>query len=156
MFTHTPHHTKSALGSRGRDRHFSEIQDGGRRRLGFADYVNLAIRVCWQCGIFVLYQIGLKYMHWLQRSTHLCFRRWFDDVTRITFRFRRWSHGHLRMTVMHLPVNYGADIFIQSGVIDIFPKFKMAAAAILDFQIMWIWLFWCVDSVVFLFCTKLG
>jgi len=27
-------------------RHFSEIQDGGRRHLGFSDYVNLAIRVC--------------------------------------------------------------------------------------------------------------
>ena len=44
------------------------------------------------------------------------------------------------MAVMHLPVKFGADIFIQSGVIDIFPKFKMAAAAILaailDFQIM--------------------
>jgi len=25
---------------------FSEIQDGGRRHLGFLDYVNLAIRVC--------------------------------------------------------------------------------------------------------------
>jgi len=40
------------------------------------------------------------------------------------------------MAVMHLHITYGADIFIQSGVIDIFPKFKMAAAAILDFQIM--------------------
>ena len=47
-----------------------------------------------------------------------------------------WSRGHLRMAVMHLPVKFGADTFIQSGVIDIFPKFKMAAAAILDFQIM--------------------
>jgi len=28
------------------------------------------------------------------------------------------------------------DIFIQYKVIDIFPKFKMAAAAILDFQFM--------------------
>ena len=27
------------------------------------------------------------------------------------------------------------DIFIQSKVIDIFPKFKMAAAAILDFSL---------------------
>ena len=27
-------------------------------------------------------------MHWLLRSTHLCFRRSFDDVTRINFRFR--------------------------------------------------------------------
>ena len=46
------------------------------------------------------------------------------------------SRGHLRMAVMHLPVKFGADVFIQSGVIDIFPKFKMAAAAILNFQIM--------------------
>ena len=30
----------------------------------------------------------------------------------------------------------GDDIFIQSKVIDIFPKFKMAAAAILDIQFM--------------------
>jgi len=33
---------------------------------------------------------------------------------------------------MHLPVKFGADIFIQCGVIDILPKCKMAAAAILD------------------------
>jgi len=48
------------------------------------------------------------------------------------------------------------DIFIQSGVIDIFPKFKMAAAAILNFQAMWIWPFRHVNSVVFVFCTKFG
>ena len=30
------------------------------------------------------------------------------------------------------PVKFGADPFIQCGVIDILPKFKMAAAAILD------------------------
>jgi len=79
--------------------HFSEIQDGGRRHLGFSDYVNLAIRVCWQCVICVLYQIRLKYMHCLLRSTHLCFRRSFDDVTRINFRFRllvTWSTAHGR------------------------------------------------------------
>jgi len=28
------------------------------------------------------------------------------------------------MAVMHLPVKFGADIFIQSGVIDIFFKIK--------------------------------
>ena len=33
------------------------------------------------------------------------------------------------MAVMHLHIKYGTDIFIQPGVIDIFPKFKMAAAA---------------------------
>jgi len=43
-----------------------------------------------------------------------------------------FSRGHLRMAVMHRPVKFDADIFIQSGVIDIFPKLKMAAAAILD------------------------
>jgi len=40
------------------------------------------------------------------------------------------------MAVMHLPVNFGADTFINSGGIDIFPKFKNAAAAILNFQVM--------------------
>jgi len=33
------------------------------------------------------------------------------------------------------PYNLMQDIFIQSKVIDIFPKFKMAADAILDFQL---------------------
>jgi len=47
-------------------------------------------------------------------------------------------------------------MFIQSKVIDIFPKFKMAAAAILDFQFMWICPFRRVGSVVFVFCTKFG
>jgi len=50
----------------------------------------------------------------------------------LTSGFDFWSHGHLRMAVMHLPVKFGADTFIQCGVIDIFPKLKMAAAAILD------------------------
>jgi len=44
-----------------------------------------------------------------------------------------WSHGHLCMAVMHLSMKFGAYMFIQSGVIDIFPKLNMAAAAILDF-----------------------
>ena len=61
------------------------------------------------------------------------------------------------MAVMHLPVKFGADIFIQSGVIDIFfPKFKMAAAAILDFQVMRIWPFRCVDIVISVPCTEFG
>ena len=44
-----------------------------------------------------------------------------------------WSRGHLRMAVMHLPVKFGANIFIQCGVIDILPKLKMAAAGHLGF-----------------------
>ena len=58
------------------------------------------------------------------------------------------------MVVMHLHIKFGADIIIQSRVIVIFPKFKMAAAA-LDFQIMWIWPFRRV-RMVFVFCTKFG
>jgi len=54
----------------------------------------------------------------------------------LTSGFDFWSRGHLRVAMMHLHIKYGADIYIQSGVIDIFQKFKMAAAAILDFQIM--------------------
>jgi len=50
----------------------------------------------------------------------------------LTSGFDFWSRGHFCMAVMHLPVKFGADIFIQSGVIDIFPKLKMVAAAILD------------------------
>jgi len=55
---------------------------------------------------------------------------------KLTSGFDYLSHGHLRMAVMHLHIKFGADIFIQSGVIDIFPKLKMAATAILDFQVM--------------------
>jgi len=39
------------------------------------------------------------------------------------------------MVVMHHPTKFGADISIQYGAVDIFLKFKMAAAAILDFQV---------------------
>jgi len=74
----------------------------------------------------------------------------------LTSGFDFWSGGYLCMAVMHIPIKFGADIIIQSGVIDIFPKFKMAAAAILDFQVMWIWPFRRVDSVVFVCCTKFG
>jgi len=52
----------------------------------------------------------------------------------LTSGFDFWSRGHLCVAVMHFFMKFGADItFIQSGVIDIFPKFKMATAAILDF-----------------------
>jgi len=74
----------------------------------------------------------------------------------LTSGFDIWSRGHLRMTIMHLRIKFGAYIFIQFGVIDIFPKFKMAAAAILDFQFMWIWPFRRLDGIVFVLCTEFG
>jgi len=50
----------------------------------------------------------------------------------LTSGFDFWSRGHLCMALVLLCMKFGACIFIQSGVIDIFPKLKMAAAAILD------------------------
>ena len=44
----------------------------------------------------------------------------------LTSDFDFWSRDHFRMAVIHLPIKFGADIFIQSEVIDIFPKLKMA------------------------------
>jgi len=43
----------------------------------------------------------------------------------LTSGFDFWSRGHLRMAVMHLSIKFGADNFIQCGVIDILPKLKM-------------------------------
>jgi len=73
-------------------------------------------------------------------SINACLLTYASDFHFITSReltsgFDFWSRGHLRMAVMNLPIQFGADIFIQSGV-DILSKFKMAAAAILDFQVM--------------------
>jgi len=42
----------------------------------------------------------------------------------LTSGFDFWSRGHLCMAMIHLPVKFGADIFIQSGVIDICFKIK--------------------------------
>jgi len=75
-------------------------------------------------------------MHWLLRSTHFVSEVHLMTSRELASSFAFWSCGHLRMAVMHLHIKYGTDILIQSGVIDIFPKFKMAVAAILDFQIM--------------------
>ena len=38
----------------------------------------------------------------------------------LTSDFNFWSRGHLCMALVRLPMKFGADIFIQSGVIDIF------------------------------------
>jgi len=101
------------------------------------------------CAKFVS---NICYSHWDRRT----YAKDFHLMTsrELTSGFDLWSCGHLRMSVMHLHIKFGADIFIQSRVIVIFPKFKMAAAATLDFRIMWIWPFRRVDSVVFVLCAK--
>jgi len=97
---------------------------------------------------------NICYSHW-DRHTHTSDNHLMTS-RELTSVFDFWSRDHLRMASVHLPMKFGAHIFIQSKVIDIFPKFKMAAAAIVDFQFMWIWPFRRVDSVVFVFCTKFG
>jgi len=48
-----------------------------------------------------------------------------------------YRDSHLHMAVMHLPMKFGSDIFIQSGFIDIFRKLKMVAAVILNLGELW-------------------
>jgi len=42
----------------------------------------------------------------------------------LTSGFDFWSRDHLCMAVVHLPVKFGAYIFIQSAVIEIFSEIK--------------------------------
>ena len=53
----------------------------------------------------------------------------------LTSGFNFWSGGLLRMAVMHFPIKFGVDIFIQSRVIDIFPKFKMVQISVIVTEI---------------------
>ena len=43
----------------------------------------------------------------------------------LTSSFDFWSRGHIRMALTHLHIKYGTDIFIQSGVIDIFSEIQV-------------------------------
>jgi len=52
---------------------------------------------------------------------------------------------------VHLPLKFYADILSSPQLLTFF-----RTAAILDFQVMWIWPFWCVDRVVVKLCTKFG
>ena len=111
--------------------HFPEIQDGGR----ILDFHNLWIwpfrRVDSTVFVFCAkFGSNICYCHWDRRTypsgIHLM------TSHELTSGFDFWSPGQLRMAVMHLLIIFGAGIFIQSGVVDIFQKLKMAAAAILD------------------------
>jgi len=97
---------------------------------------------------------NICYSHWDRRTyasdLHLMTSR------EITSGFEFWSVVISAWPWCIFPYNLMQDIFFQSKVIDIFSKFKMAAAAILNFQFMWICPFRRVDSAVFVFCTKFG
>ena len=98
---------------------------------------------------------NIYYSHW-DRRTYAC-DFYLMTSRELTSGFDFWSRGHLRMPVMDFPIKFCADIVIQSEIIDIFfSKSKIAATAMLDFQVMWIWPIGGVDSVVVVLCTKLG
>ena len=90
--------------------------------------------------------------HWDQHTyAHLMTSRelnfWFQILV-------RWSSPHGRGASSHkIWCRY---MYPVQSYCNFFSKLKMAAAAILDFQFMWIWPFRRVDSVVFVFCTKFG
>ena len=73
---------------------------------------------------------NICYSHWDRRTYASDFR--LMTSRELTSGFDFWSRDHLYIAVVHLSMKFGADIFIQSGVIDIFPKLKMATAVILD------------------------
>jgi len=102
--------------------HFSEIQDGSLRHLGFLVYVNWPFRRV-DSVVFVFFAkfgSNIRYSHWDPRTYASDLH--FMTSRELTSGFDFWSCGHLRMAVLHLPVKFGAYIFIQCGVIDIFFK----------------------------------
>ena len=52
----------------------------------------------------------------------------------LTSGFDFWSRDHLRTAVMQLSIKFDADIFIQSGVIDIFFKIQDGGSRHLGFS----------------------
>ena len=68
----------------------------------------------WHCGMLIVWHLSFC----TKSGSNICY-----------------SHSDRRT----YSTKFGADIFIQHGVVDIFPKLKMAAAAIFDFQVQWIW-----------------
>ena len=76
--------------------------------------------------VFVLcakFGSNICYSHWDRRT-------YASDITsrELTSGFAFWSRGHRRIAMMHLPIKFSADIFIQSGVIDIFFEIQDGAS----------------------------
>ena len=98
-------------------------------KFGTFRHVNSAVLELY-INLVQIYAIVARDQHTYAPDIHLMTSR------ELTSGFDFWSAGHLRMAVVHLPINFGIDICIQSRVIDISLKFKMAAAAILDSQFL--------------------
>ena len=86
---------------------FSEIQDDGRRHLGFTSHLNLPHSVmlivcCSSSIIYIKFGSNICYGH---RDEHI----YAPDVHLMTSReltsgFDFWLRGHLCMAVVHLPI----------------------------------------------------
>jgi len=79
--------------------HLSEIQDGGRRHLGFHVRWIWHISLCSQCAAWGLLQIWFNYLLVTEIDALL-----FPTFTWINFRFRllaRWSSSHVRDASSH-------------------------------------------------------
>ena len=74
----------------------------------------------------------------------------------LTSGFDFWSLGHLRIAVMHLSIKFGADNYVQSGVIEIFPKSRCRPPPSWIFKLGECGTFRHVDSVVLELSTKFG
>ena len=103
--------------------------------------------VWYLCSVSNLVQISVI----VTEIDQICFRPSFDDVTRINFRFRlliMWSSPYNRYVSSHLVQTAQSN----PELLTFFPKFKTAAAAILDFQVVTlahsgVLIVWCLSSV---------
>ena len=103
---------------------FFEIQDGGRRHLGFSSHVNLAHSV-----ILIVWCLS-SISNFVQIFVIL------TEITRINCQFRllvTWSSPHGRDAPSH--IIWCRMIPLSSReLLSFFPKFKMSVAAILHFK----------------------
>jgi len=76
---------------------FPEIQYGCRGHFEFFGKWKLHVPACWQSDASARCHIWLNHLLYFIKSTHICTRRLFDDVTRINFRLI-FSHADTSMT----------------------------------------------------------
>jgi len=133
--------------------HVSKIKDGGGWIFRLYEFGHSDVLILWHlCFVPNLVQISVI----VTEIDALMFKTfiWWHHTNMFWFRLLvKWSSPHGRDPSSHkIWCSYLYPVWSYWY----FPKLKMAAAAILDFQIMWIWPFGCVDSVVFVLCIKLG
>jgi len=104
---------------------------------------------------------------YIKFGSNICDSRWDQHTNapdihlmmsrKLTSGFDFWSAGHLRMAVVHLPMNIGVDICIQFRVIDISLKFKMAAPPSWIFSLYkFLHTSKHINVVGFMLCAKFG